>query len=206
MAEKHPDGLELLSFVEDELDTGTRQEVAEHLVACRSCTDQIRRLEAGKTALQAAPLLDLPGHRHEEIIAALPERSDRWHLLRPAKRVLVIAVPVVAAAALVGVFAFAGNRLDVGGDNDEAATPAADEAARDDSGGGAELAPQLDVPGAALVRSVAGPPTEVVRVLEAAGITARVDSAGVVVAEGGGAAVREALAGRPGGDVAVFVR
>ncbi len=209
MAEKHPDELELLSFVEDELETGTRQEVVEHLVACRSCAEQIRRLEAGKAALQTVPLLELPGDRHEAIIAALPERSDRWRLLRPAKRVLVIAAPVAAAAALVGVFAFAGNRLDVGGDDDDAATPAAGEAAQDDSeapGGGSELAPKLDAAGATLVRSVAGPPAEVVRVLEAAGITARADSAGVVVAEGGGGAVREALADRPGGDVAVYVR
>ena len=85
----------------------------------------------------------------------------------------------------------------------------AEEAAQDASGGGGEtgsgsqVKPALD---ARLIRSVAGPRAEVVRVLEAAGITARADSAGVVVAEGTPAAVREALAGRSGGDVAVYVK
>ena len=61
MAEKHPDELELLSFVEEELDDDARHEVAEHLVACRSCTDQVRRLEAGREALRAAPAPRAPG-------------------------------------------------------------------------------------------------------------------------------------------------
>jgi len=208
MAEKHPDELELLSFVEEELDQGARQEVAEHLVACRSCADQIRRLEAGRDALQAAPLLELPGDRREEIMASLPERRDPWRLFRPAKRALVIAAPVAAAAALVGVFVLGGTQLSGGGGDDEAAGDAAeatmDQAERAE--GGEEASPQFSTPGTTLVRTVQGPPAEIVRLLENEGITARVEPSGAVVAEGLAVDVRAALAGRPGGDVPVYVR
>jgi anti-sigma factor RsiW len=207
MAEKHPDELELLAFVEEELDLGTRQEVAEHLVACRACAVQIRRLEAGRERLRSAPLLDLPDDRHAEIMASLPERRDPWRLFRPAKRALVIAVPVAAAAALVGVFVLGGTQP-VGGGDEEAATPAAeaDATVRDQAGAAKEVAPQLDLPGAILVRSVNGPAEAVVQALETAGITARLDPSGAVVADGRLTDVRAALAGRADGDVRVYVR
>jgi hypothetical protein len=214
MAEKHPHELELLSFVEEELDERARVEVAEHLVACRSCADQVRRLEAGRSALREAALLELPAARREEIIASLPERRDPWRLFRPVKKALVIAAPVAGAAALVGVFVLAGTQLQGGGD-DDAAAPAAEatadegadaaetQRAEDEGGQEAAPAPALD---AAFVRSVRGPAAEIVRILEAEGITAEVDSAGDVVAEARAGEVREALAGRPSGDVAVYVR
>jgi hypothetical protein len=210
MAEKHPDELELLSFVEEELDAGSRQELAEHLGACRSCAEQVRRLEAGKAALQTAPLLDLPEGRRETVIGSFPERSDRRRLFRPAKRVLVIAAPVAVAAALVGVFAFTGPRLSGGDDEAGGEAAQAEEPSRDAAGGGAETGPQpqLDEPqlltDARFVRSVGGPPAEVVHALETQGIAARVDKSGAVLATGPAAAVREALAGRPGGDVDVY--
>ncbi len=205
MAEKHPDELELLSFVEEELDGETRREVGEHLVACRSCTDQIRRLEAGRDALKAAPLLELPERRREEIMASLPERRDPWRLFRPAKRILVIAAPVAAAAALVGVFVLGGTQLGGGADDDsgeaaEAGGTMLDEAADATQ----EAAPLFDA--AALVRMVQGPPAEIVRLLENEGIPAEVDPQGNVAAEGRIGEVRAALAGRPAGDVAVYVR
>jgi len=208
MAEKHPDELELLSFVEDELEGGARQEVAEHLVACRSCTDQVRRLEAGREALRAAPLLELPDHRREEIMASLPERRDPWRLFRPAKRVLVIAAPVAAAAALVGVLVLGGTQLGGGGEGDEAAGEAAEEAVdqSERAEGAEEASPQLATPDATLVRSVQGPPAAVVRVLEDKGISARIEPPGAVVAEGRVGDVRAALAGRPDGDIPVYVR
>ena len=89
MTEKHPDELELLSFVEEELDGDARQEVVEHLVACRSCTDQVTRLETGRDALRAAPMLELSGDRRQDLLASLPDRPDPWRFLRPAKRALV---------------------------------------------------------------------------------------------------------------------
>jgi hypothetical protein len=78
----------------------------------------------------------------------------------------------------------------------------------EDAGGGAdEAAPERIIPeGATLVRTVQGPPAEVVRLLELQGITARVDSAGAVAADALAAAVDDALADRPEGNVAVYVR
>jgi len=205
MAEKHPDELELLSFVEEELDGEARREVGEHLVACRSCADQVRRLEAGRGALRAAPLLELPGDRREEIMASLPERRDPWRLFRPAQRAIVIAAPVAAAAALVGVFILGGTQLGGGdGDDDEAAEAGqAGETMLEEAGDAAqEASPEFN----ALVRMVQGPATEVVRQLENDGIPAEVDAEGNVLADGRIGEVRAALAGRPDGNVAVYVR
>jgi anti-sigma factor RsiW len=214
MAEKHPDELQLLSFVEEELDGSARHEVAEHLVACRACTDQVRRLEAARDALRAAPLLELPDARRSEIVAALPERRDPWRRLRPARRILAVAAPVAAAAGVVAVLVLAGPQLR-GGDNEEAAGDA-QEAATDASGGAAadEAAPQAAVPGAVFVRFTEGPAEEVVRLLAAAEISAEIDSTGAVVADARAGEVRRALsrqvrralADRPAGDVAVYVR
>jgi anti-sigma factor RsiW len=208
MAEKHPSELELLSFVEEELDDGARRDLAEHLVACRSCSDHVRRLETGRAALRAAPMLELSEERRGEILAALPEQPDPWRRFRPVKRAVVIAAPVAAAAALVGVFVLAGTQLGSGGDDDAASGDAAEATMLEDAGGGAdEAAPERIIPeGATLVRTVQGPPAEVVRLLELQGITARVDSAGAVAADALAAAVDDALADRPEGNVAVYVR
>jgi anti-sigma factor RsiW len=208
MAEKHPDELELLSFVEEDLDRETRQKVAEHLGACGFCANQVRRLETGRDALRAAPLLELADDRRDEIMRSLPERRDPWRLFRPAKRALVIAVPVAAAAAVVGVFALGGTQLGGGGDDEagNATEAPAEEATVMDQTGGANEALQPAVPGATLVRSVQGPPTAVVRRLENEGVPAEVDAQGRVVAEARVGEVRAALAGRPAGDVAVYVR
>jgi hypothetical protein len=218
MAEKHPHELELLSFVEEELDDRARVEVAEHLVACRSCADQVRRLEAGRSALREAALLELPAARREEIIAALPERRDPWRLFRPVKKALVIAAPVAGAAALVGVFVVAGTQLRGGGDDDDDAAPAAEatadagadtaETQRAQDEGGEEAAPATPAPmlDAVFVRNVRGPASEIVRLLEAEGIAAEADPLGAVLAEAPEDEVRAALAGRPSGDVAVYVR
>jgi hypothetical protein len=208
MAEKHPSELELLSFVEEELDEGAHRDLAEHLVACRSCSDHVRRLEAGRAALRTAPMLELSDERRGEILAALPERPDRWRLFRPVKRAVVIAAPVAAAAALVGVFVLAGTQLRSGGDDDAASGDAAEATMLEDAGGGdEEAAPERSIPeGATLVRTVEGPPAEIVRMLELQGIPARVDAAGAVAADAPTAAVEDALADRPEGDVAVYVR
>jgi anti-sigma factor RsiW len=205
MAEKHPDELELLSLVEEELDGETRREVEEHLVACRSCADQVRRLETGRGAVRAAPLLELPGGRREEIMASLPERRDPWRLFWPAKRILVIAGPVAAAAALVGVFVLGGTQLGGGGDDDSGeAAEAGGTMLEEAADATQEAAPQFDA--AALVRMVQGPPAEIVRLLENEGIPAEVDPQGNVAAEGRVGEVRAALADRPAGNVAVYVR
>jgi len=211
MAEKHPDELELLSYVEEELSADDRQEVVEHLVACRSCSEHVRRLEAGRAVLRSAPLLEFPEARRRELLASLPEHPDRWRPFRPLKRVLVVAAPVAAAAALVGVLVLAGPLGDGGGD-DQAAVEAGEaaetamELREDEQAGGAEDAAPESAQAGEFLRNVQGPAEEVVRLLRAEGFEATVAPDGTVLAEGVIQEVRAALAGRPAGDVAVYVR
>jgi hypothetical protein len=212
MAEKHPDEFELLSYVEEELATDARQEVAEHLVACRSCAEQLRRLEAGRTALRAAPPLELSDERRARMLAALPERREPWSFKGPLKRVLVIAAPVAAAAALIGVVVVNGpyggdDAGDAGGEAAEDVSQlemgqAEEESAGEGEGGGGDAT----VSAGTLVRNVAGPASAVVDLLAAEGISAEANQDGSVTAQGMAAEVRAALEGRPGGIVAVYVK
>ncbi|MGH3039571.1 MAG: anti-sigma factor family protein [Gaiellaceae bacterium] len=213
MTENHPDQLELLAYVEEELDPSPRRELGEHLRTCSACGEQVRRLESGREALQAAPRLELPGDRIETIMSSLPERPDPWGFLRPVRRALVVAAPVAAAAALVGVFVLAGTQLGGGGngDSDEAAQLGADEAGgeatEEDRDPEPEAAPLQDAPeGTTFVRTAEGPVGAIVRALEREGIQAEVDAQGRVIAEGRAGEVRAALTGRPTGDVPVYVR
>jgi hypothetical protein len=211
MAEKHPDELELLSYVEEDLDDPVRRDVAEHLVACRTCADQIRRLHAGRDALQAAPLLELPDARRAELLSALPERADRWRVLRPVKRALVVAAPVAAAAAVVGVVIVGGMQLDGGGDDDAGDAGGAGEAAdtsmvQGDTRAAQPEASPLNLDDATLVVRVQGPAAEVVLILENEGLPAEIPSARVVVADARAGEVLAALSGRPRGNVTVYVR
>jgi hypothetical protein len=203
MAEKHPDEFELLSYVEEELASDARREVAEHLVACRSCTQHVRRLEAGRTALRVAPPLELSDERRARMLSALPERREPWSFKGPLKRVLVIAAPVAAAAALIGVVVVNGP---YGGDD-------AGDAGADAAEGGGEVmelstgaADQSTPLVGTLVRNVAGPAGAVVDLLAAEGISAEANQDGSVTAQGTAAEVRAALEGRPGGIVAVYVK
>ena len=210
MAEKHPDEIELLSYVEEELPTDARQDVAEHLVACRSCAQHVRRLETSRTALRAAAPLELSDERRARMLAALPARREPRSFTRPLKRFLVIAAPVAAAAALIGVVVVNGP---YGGGDDSGD---AGEAAQAEEGGGQDAAEMEASTGAAdqtaplsttLVRNVAGPASAVVDLLAAEGISAEVNpDDGSVTAQGTAADVRAALEGRPGGSVAVYVR
>jgi anti-sigma factor RsiW len=215
MAEKHPDELELLSYVDEELPADARRDVVEHLVACRACAESVRRLEAGRDALRAAPLLELPEERRQEVIAGLPERRDPWRPFRPVRRAILVAAPVAAAAAFVGVFVFAAVQLDSGGDDDADSGGEAAQVA-EDAGGGADAAEtgrveDADTSAQALegkgppVVSVAGPPAEIVRVLRSEGIAAEVVE-GAVVADARAGEVEAALADRPTGPVEVYVR
>jgi anti-sigma factor RsiW len=210
MAEKHPDELELLSYVEEELPADARRDVVEHLVACRACAESVRRLEAGRDALRASPLLELPEERRREVLAGLPERRDPWRPFRPVRRAILVAAPVAAAAAFLGVFVFAAVQGGGGGDEADSAGEAAQV---EDAGGGAEAGSAQDAETSVqalreqgdLVRSVAGPPAEVVRILRREGIRAQVVE-GAVVADSRAGEVEAALAGRPTGPVEVYVR
>jgi hypothetical protein len=211
MAEKHPDELELLSYVEEELPADARRDVVEHLVACRACAESVRRLEAGRDALRASPLLDLPEDVRQAALAGLPERRDPWRPFRPVRRAILVAAPVAAAAAFVGVFVFAAVQL---GGGDDAGSEGGEAAQVEDAaGGGADTAQAEDAGTSAQaletrgppVVSVAGPPAEVVRVLRREGIPAEVVE-GAVVADSRAGEVEAALADRPAGPVDVFVR
>jgi hypothetical protein len=210
MAEQHPNELTLLSYLEDDLAPGARQDVAEHLVACRACADQVRRLEAGRTALRAAPPLELSDERRERMLAALPDRRERRSLSEYVRRGFLIAAPVAVAAALATVVfttdpQFGGGGDDEAGDAAQVAEDAGGEAGAqmEQSTGGADATPLSD---ATLVRNVAGPAGAVVDLLAAEGIDAEVNDDGSVTAQGTAAEVRAALEGRPGGIVAVYVR
>jgi len=212
MAEKHPDELELLAYVEEELPAEARRDVVEHLVACRACSESVRKLEVARDALRAAPLLEPAEARRREAIAALPERRDLWRPFRPFRRALVVAAPVAAAAAFVGVFVIATVVLDGGGGDNDVGGEAAQvqdeaggaEAERSGATGGADTAAPL-LGDAELVRSVEGPPAEIARALRREGIPAEVVE-GAVVADARAGEVAAALEGRPTGPVDVYVR
>jgi hypothetical protein len=209
MAEQHPSEVTLLSYVEDELTPDTRQDVADHLVACRECAGHVRRLEAGRAALRAAPPLELSDASRARIMAELPDRHPRRTLSDYVRRGFLIAAPVAVAAGLAAVV-FTTDPQFGGGDDDESAGEGA--AVAEESGGQAEQemmstgAADTALPAGTLVRNVAGPASVVVDALAAEGIEAEVNEDGSVTAQGTVAEVRTALEGRPSGIVAVYVR
>jgi hypothetical protein len=210
MAEQHPSEVTLLSYVEDELTPDTRQDVAEHLVTCRECAGHVRRLEAGRAALRAAPALELSDASRARIMAELPDRHPRRTLSDSVRRGFLIAAPVAIAAGLAAVV-FTTDPQFGGGDDDESAGEGA--AVAEESGGGdAEQemmstgAADTGLPAGTLVRNVAGPASAVVDALATEGIEAEIDENGAVIAQGRVPQVRAALEGRPSGIVAVYVR
>lgn len=214
MAERHPDELSLLAYVEDELAAGERRALEEHLTGCPECAGQARNLVAGRDALRSAPLLELSEERRRAIVASLPERRERESFLAPLFR---RGPALAAAAALVlvaGVIALA-TQIDGMGGGDEAgnageAAEVQEESAQDAAGGaGGDTAPQelqkdFGASGPP-VRRVAGPPSEVARLLRQNGVTASIED-GAVVANAEPAEVRRILVARPRGDVPVYVR
>jgi anti-sigma factor RsiW len=210
MAEQHPSEITLLSYVEDDLTPDNRQDVAEHLVACRACADNVRLLEAGRTALRSAPPLQLSDERRARMHAALPDRHPRRTLSDYVRRGLLIAAPVAVAAGLAAVV-FTTDPQFGGGDDDDAAENAAVDAGQAEGGGDAEMEQSTGAADATaagtLVRNVAGPASAVVNALAAEGIEAEINEVdGSVTAQGTAADVRAALEGRPSGIVAVYVR
>jgi anti-sigma factor RsiW len=192
----HPDEIQLLDFVEGDLDDAARDVVEAHAAGCADCAEQIRRLEAGREALRGAPLLEAP----ERIRPELPERpSPRGLNLRPRRLVAVLA-PVAVVAGVVAIVA----TTNPGGDDeaDEAGRAAATMAAQAEEGGGEEGAPAQALD-AAVVRSVAGPPNEVVQALQAKGFDARRLDGRVEVRGASPEKVEIALADRPNGPVEV---
>jgi anti-sigma factor RsiW len=206
MAGGHPDELDLLAFVEEELPEPRKAAVAEHVAGCPACTEAVRGLETARYALQSAPLLELPGEKREAALAALPERSLRrgWSW-RPR-----LVAPVLAGAAVAAIVAGIVLTGDFGREEGSEAAKVATsaEAAGQDAGGaGAPEAATTDM--RALmddeVASVQGPPREVARLLRRQGFDAVVADQAVTVKDASPGEVRRALVGRPAGPVPVIV-
>jgi anti-sigma factor RsiW len=202
----HPDELDLLAFVEDELPERLKEAVAEHTAVCPACAEAVRQLETGRYALRSAPLLELPEEKREAVLADLPARPARrgW-TWRPR-----LVVPALATVAVVALATAVVLRGDFDRDESEgAAVGTLSEKAGQDAGG--EAAPEAattDMSRALSgnqVTSVEGPPAEVARLLRRRGFDAYVADQAVGVRDADPSEVRRALVGRPAGPVPVFI-
>lgn len=200
----HPDEHLLLAYADGE----RNPEIEEHVASCADCAEHVRLLEAGRDALRAAPLLELPAERRREMIAELPDREPRWAGLRARRGpALAAAAALVLVAGIVALGTLSG-----GGQDDEGAAGAGEAersaASPEDgaAGGGGELTPSmLDEALGEPVRTVSGPVEAVLRALQREGIPA-VRRDGSVVAVADEQEIRSVLAQRPKGNVRVFAR
>ena len=219
MAESHADEITLLAYVDGELRNDERQAVEGHLETCPTCAEEARRLESGRDALRASPLLELSEERRHAIVGSLPARKEAWSFFAPLRR-LGPALPAAAVLLLVAAFVALATQLPGGGDDDSdsEAGMAAEESAGDRAGGGeTAAAPEAEkdegerLEGAQALKSgepvarVEGPPGEIVRLLRENGHPAFVRD-GSVVAVGDEREIRTELAQRPRGPVRVFAR
>jgi anti-sigma factor RsiW len=208
MMDAHPDELDLLAFVEDELSETRKAALAEHVAACAACAESVRRLETGRYALRSAPLLELPEEQREAVLAGLPARHVRrgWSW-RPRLVVPALATAAVVALA-VGVVLTGDFGRDDSGEAAKATGTAVEEGAgQEDAGAGAPEAATTDMRAlsGSEVATVEGPPGEVARLLRRRGFDAFVADKAVGVRDADPDAVRRALVGRPAGQVPVFV-
>jgi anti-sigma factor RsiW len=200
----HPNDVELLEYVEGELDETAAASIRTHVAACEDCARELAETEAARKVLHAASSLRLPDGRLDAMLAALPRQETRERdvrsFLESRRRLLLVATP--AAAALVAVvIAFA-----VSGGGGETSSEAGGAAGAQTAGAdeSLEAAPALEADAAPVVR-VQGPPRAIVRFLRAEGFTARREEGRVIVVGARPRQIRQALADRPRGDVPVFV-
>ena len=208
MAGMHPEELDLLAYLEGELDDQHRSEVAAHLKGCGRCAQEVRAAAAGRDALRSAPELELAPGRLEHVLDELPVRAAK----RPglAGRLLPVAAALAAVAALAGG-AFVIGTSDRG--DDEAAGIAQDESS---AGEGAETAPAASVESAAgddssgtsspTLKRVEGSARDVANTLRRQGFAARVSGDRVIVRGARAGDVRKALEQLGPGPVRVVVR
>jgi hypothetical protein len=209
MAGMHPEELELLSYLEGNLDDTRRGQVVSHLEACERCAQELRAVEAGRAALRSAPMLELPSERLEAMLTRLPSRAAT------PPGVIRRALPV--AAALAAVAALAGGAFVLGtsgsGDDEGAGGVAQDELSN--AGGGAEGAATTNGastdkrqggPSSSKTALVAGSPATVARRLRRDGFEARAVNGRVIVRGATAAEVRKALEAFDPGPVRVVVR
>jgi hypothetical protein len=209
MAGMHPEELELLAYLEGELDDPRRGQVASHLETCDRCAQEVRAVEAGRAALRSTPMLELPQERVEALLTRLPSRAAAPPSL--IRRALPVAAALAAVAALAGgafVLGTSGS-----GDDEGAGGAAQDELSN--AGGGAEGAATTNGastdkrqggPSSSKTALVAGSPASVARRLRRDGFEARAVNGRVIVRGATAAEVRKALEAFDPGPVRVVVR
>jgi len=208
MAGMHPEEVELLAYLEGELDDPRRMEVASHLESCDRCAQEVRSVEAGRAALHSSPMLELPSERFEAMLTRLPSRAATPPGL--IRRTLPVAAALAAVAALAGGAFVLGTSGE--GDDEGASGLAQDEAS--DAGGGAEgaatttgsTAERQGAPSMLRADAVAGSPASVARRLRRDGFDARTVNGRVIVRGATAAEVRKALETLDRGPVRVLVR
>lgn len=200
MAEQHPEDVELFDYVEDDLAPARRTEVGAHLATCEVCTEQVRRVEAGREALRNAQFMHLPERRGEAVFMNLPTQArepGRLRALSP-KQLLAVLTPIIAIAAVVGVLVSSGT-----GSNEPSGEAAAGATAGA-AAGGAGSPEDAQVRQAPLLE-LAGTPSQIAGELRDKGFDATVRSKQVVVHGATKNEVREALADHGPGDVEIVV-
>jgi len=202
----HPNELDLLAYVEEELPDPRKAAVAEHVAGCQACADSVRQLEAARQVLRSAPLLELPADRRAAVLAGLPARAPKRRLRwRPALVAPALATAAVLAVVTGIVLTVDGNGREQGEAAQVAPTVAEQATTEADAGaeaGGDEYDRALS---AAPIRSVQGPPRDVALFLRRQGFEARVVDSTVRVRDADPDAVMRALADRPDGPVVVEV-
>jgi hypothetical protein len=202
----HPNELDLLAYVEEDLPEPRKAAVAEHVVGCQACADSVRQLETARQVLRSAPLLELPAGTRAAVLAGLPARAPKRRLRwRPG-----VVAPALAAAAVLAVVTGVVLTVDWSGrDQEEAAefapSPAAPATSEGDAGAEAGGAEDDKRALSSALRSVQGPPREVALYLRSQGFDARVVDSTVRVRNADPDAVMRALADRPDGPVVVEV-
>jgi len=211
----HPEELELLAYLEGELDDPRREEVASHLESCERCAQELRAVGAGRAVLRSAPMLELPAERLDALLTRLPARAAAAPGL--LRRALPLAATLAAFAALAGGAVVLGTSGG-GDDGGSAGGIAQDEASG--VGGGADTrgsAGEVQEGSATQAledaetsplkaKSVAGSPASVARRLRRGGFDVRVVNGEVIVQGATDAEVRKALEPLGSGSVQVFVR
>lgn len=207
MAGMHPEELELLAYLEGELDDPRRGEVASHLETCDSCAQELRAVETGRAALRSAPMLELPAERLEALLTRLPARAAT------PPGFLRRALPVAAALAAVAALAGGAFVLGTGGGGDNGAgSDASGGDVERSSGDSAETAAQgadgsaTATSGSSSLKSVTGSAQGVASRLRRRGFDARVSGDRVIVRGARAEEVRKALEPLGPGPVEVVVR
>ena len=202
----HPNELDLLAYVEEDLPDARKAAVAEHVAVCQTCADSVRQLETARQALRSAPPLEMPAGSRAAVLAGLPARAPKRRLRwRPA-----LVAPALAAAALLAVVTGVVLSVDWSGRGQEEAAefearPAEQATTEADAGAAAGGDEDERALSAGAVRSVQGPPSEVALFLRRQGFEARVVGSTVRVRDADPDAVMRALAGRPDGPVRIEV-